>query len=277
MSGAWALCKRELKGFFLTPVGYVVVGTFAAIAGLYFGVIFIWYSRVTQNPSAFDYNGIPDFEEFMLSPFLVFCGQLIMFLGPLVTMRLIAEERSRGTMELLLTYPLRDRDIILGKYFGSLGIVAVLMSVICIFLVLMGYYNPRVEPSVLVFGLFTVFLMSAAFMSLGLFVSALVKSQITAATTTFGLWFILFILGTAGGEMAPTMTIPESWAGSYRDAAQLVYSVFRQLVLELPLDNHAEDMAQGVFAPIDIAYYILFAAFFLFLTFRALESRKWRA
>jgi hypothetical protein len=119
--------------------------------------------------------------------------------------------------------------------------------------------------------------MSAAFMALGLFISALTSSQITAGTLTFGLWFVMYILGTFGGDMKEHVMVPGQWGINVQRAVDFFYRIFRQIVLELPLDSHAEQMAQGIVQPKDIAYYVLFAAFFLFLTFRALESRKWRA
>ena len=116
MTNAWAVCKREWVSFFATPVGYVVIGIFALITGLGFLGSFISYAMITESPSMYGFQGVPDFEENMLSPFLVFTGIMVMFIGPLITMRLLAEEKHRGTAELLLTYPLRDRDIIFGKY-----------------------------------------------------------------------------------------------------------------------------------------------------------------
>ena len=82
MRNTWAICKREFKSFFLTPVGYVVVGIFAVIAGLSFSISFITHSDITQNPTMYAYTAVPDFEETFLSPYLVFCGMLIMFLAP---------------------------------------------------------------------------------------------------------------------------------------------------------------------------------------------------
>jgi ABC-2 type transport system permease protein len=270
------VCKREFASFFLTPVGYVVVGTYAAISGAAFAGVFIIFCRITQSPSAYGYQGIPKFEEFMLSPFLVFCGQLLMFIGPLITMRLLAEERNRGTMELLLTHPLRDGEIIFGKYLAALGIVGVLMLLVGVHLVTISYYTD-VEPVVLVFGLLSVFLMSAAFMSLGLFVSSTAGNQITAGTLTFGLWFVSYILGTYASGLPKAVAVPDALGEKVHLAVNFGYNVFRQLATQLSIDAHAKDMAQGIVQPKDVAYFVLFTAFFLFLTFRVLGSRRWRA
>lgn len=275
MRNTWAVCKREFSSFFLTPVGYVVVGMVAVISGLAFTISFLTYVKISQSPAQYAYSTVPDFEETLLSPYLVFCGVLIMFLSPLITMRLLAEEKHRGTSELLLTYPLRDRDIIFGKYLAAMGMVLVMMLIIGVDLSLVGRYV-HVEPLVLLFGLVAVFLMSAAVISLGLFVSAVTRNQITSGTITFGVYLILYIAGNLGEDLPKANPTPALWPEAIRAPIGFAYSVFRGLVLEMPLDAHAKDMALGVAEPKDIMYYLLFCAFFLFLTFRAMESRNWR-
>ena len=276
MRNVWAVCKREFVSYFITPVGYVVVGMFAAVTGLGFAASFLFYAKISMNPSAYAYSNVPDFEETLLGPFLVFCGLLVMFIGPLVTMRLLAEERNRGTMELLLTHPLRDREIIFGKYFASLGMLLVMMAVVGVDLIIMAFYV-NVEPTVLIFGLCTVFMMGAAFLSLGLFVSAMSSNQVTAGTLTFGFSLVLYVIGTLAGDLPKKNPAPEAWAEGFRNMVGSLYDFFRALVQQLAFDAHAKEMTQGVLRPEDIAYYLLITAFFLFLTFRALESRKWRA
>lgn len=276
MGNTWAVCKREFKSYFFTPIGYVVVGVLALITGLAFSLSFGFYAQMSQAPTEYAMSTVPDFEETFLSPFLVFCGTLIMFLTPLVTMRLLAEERNRGTMELLLTYPLRDREIVFGKYLAALGILLIVMLVLGVQMVILAFLVDQVEIAVLVFGLLAVFLMSAAFMSLGLFVSAMARNQITAATVTFGVCLLMFIMGTLGEKMPEGNPAPEGLPAAVVSIVGFVYGAVRGLVLELPVDAHARNMALGVVEPLDIAYYVLFSAFFLFLTFRALESGKWR-
>jgi ABC-2 type transport system permease protein len=275
MSHTWAVCKREFSGYFLTPVGYVVVGMVAVISGLAFTISFLTYVKISQAPAQYAYATVPDFEETLLSPFLVFCGVLIMFLSPLITMRLMAEEKHRGTIELLLTYPLRDRDIIFGKYLAALGMLLLMMAIIAVDLAVVRQFV-AVEPPVLAFGVLAVFLMGAAVVSLGLFVSTVTRNQITSGTITFGICLILYIAGNMGEDLPEANPTPGAWPEALRAPIGLMYGVFRRLVLEMPLDAHAKDMALGIVEPTDIAYYVLFSAFFLFLTFRALESRNWR-
>lgn len=275
MTNTWAVCKREFYSFFLTPIGYVVIGLVALIAGMAFTLSLTFFATVSQAPADYAYATVPDFEETLLSPYLVFCGSLIMFLSPLITMRLLAEERHRGTIELLLTHPLRDREIIFGKYLAALGMVGVMLTVFAVHLGIIAYFVD-IEFTVLAFGLFAVILMGAAVMSLGLFISSITRNQITSGTLTFGICLLLYIFGSIGEKLPKANPAPETWVAPLRTAAGLGYNIFRQLVLEMPLDTHAKEMALGILQPKDIAYYLLFSAFFLFLTFRALESRQWR-
>ncbi len=271
-----AVCKREFISYFVTPMGYVILGAYAAISGLAFTGYFLTYARISQAPSAYAYQGVPDFEETFLSPFLVFCGVLMMFIGPLIVMRLLAEERNRGTIELLFTHPLRDRDIVFGKYLAALCMVATLLGTLCVYLAIIGYYVD-VEPAVLLLGLFTVFLMGAAFSSVGLFISSMASAPVTAGALAFGVFFVSYVLGSFGEKLPEANPAPGDWPEGLRTIVGGLYDVFRQVVQQLPLDSHAKDMAQGILAVQDVAYYVLFIAFFLFLTFRALDARKWRA
>jgi ABC-2 type transport system permease protein len=275
VKNTWAVCKREFKAYFLTPIGYVVVGLVAIIAGLAFSLQFLEYAKISQDPAANAFTTVPDLEEYLLSPFLLFCGTLIMFLSPLITMRLFAEERHRGTIELLLTHPLRDREIIFGKFLAAMGMVLVLLLIVAVDLMVLFAFA-EVELVVLAFGLLTVLLMGAAFISLGLFISSLTRNQITSGSLTFGANLLLFIVGTLGEDMSETNPAPAEWPQSLQSAVGFAYGLVRRLLLEVRLDAHAREMAQGIFQPQDVAYYMLFSAFFLFLTFRALESRHWR-
>lgn len=275
MRNMWAVCKREVKGYFTTPVGFVILGAFAALSGLYFAINFLIYAESTVHLSGRPNEEVPAIEEYFLSPYLVLCGQLIMFIGPLITMRLLAEERNRGTMELLLTYPLSDRQIVGGKYLASLCMLMLMIATLGTHMIIVSRFS-EVEPGVLAFGMLTVFLMGAAFLSMGLFVSAMAQNQITAGAITFGLWLILWVLGRLGRQMPATVPVPDEWPDWAARAGAYFYDVFRAFVRELPLDAHAQDMAEGVLRPHDVTYYLLVIAFFLFLTLRALESRQWR-
>ncbi len=275
MTSIWIIGKREFKSYFATPVGYVVLSTFALISGLGFAFSFILYSYMTQTPAQYDLPSVPVFEEMFLGEYLVYCGLMMMFIGPLITMRLLAEERNQGTIEMLLTHPLRDRDIIFGKYLASLGMLLLMMLTASVNLAIV-YHFVDVEVEVLLFGLLAFFLMGAAFLSMGLFVSSMCQSQMTAATVTFAIYFALFMLGYMSGDIPETIPIPEDWPVNIQSYFNTGYEIILAIAKELPIDAHARQMAQGIFQPVDVAYYLLFIAFFMFLTFRSLEMRKWR-
>lgn len=275
MRAFFVIAKREFLSYFVTPIGYIVTAVYVAITGIGFLASFIYYARISQSPAAYQYPGVPDFEETMLSPFLVFCGQVMIFLGPLITMRLLAEERHRGSMELLLSYPVRDAEIILGKYAAALALLVVMMGGIFVHIGIVAYFA-TVEPAVLILGILAVFLMGAAFVSVGLFISALAKNPITSATVTLGAFFISYILGALGKDLSEANPAPTTWNDQAREIVGFFYRVFRRLVLDLPLDAHAQQMTQGVLQLEDIVYYMVLTAFFLFLTFRVFETRKWR-
>lgn len=275
MRNTWAVCKREFASYFQTPVGYVVVGMITLIAGIGFTASFLTYSDMSQAPQNYGYGTVPDFEETLLSPFLVFCGMLIMFLSPLITMRLLAEEKNRGTIELLLTLPLRDREIIFGKYIAALGMIGLILLLLGVEMAIVAWFVD-IEWVVLAFGLVTVLLMAMAFLSIGLFVSSVTRNQITSGSITFGAFLLLYVGGHFADNLPEGNPAPETLPGFLQSGIGLFYSVFRGLANELALDRHARDMAQGIVAPADVVYYLLVTAFFLFLTFRALESRHWR-
>ena len=275
LRGTWAVCKREFASYFLTPVGYAVVGIFALLAGCAFSLTFIYFSRISQSPVTYGYNTVPDLEELCLSPFLVFCGTLLMFLSPMITMRLFAEERHRGTIELLFTHPLRDAEIVFGKYLAALGMTLFGMIFIALDLAIIRYFV-HIEIPVLVLGVLSVFLMGAACIAFGMFMSAVTRNQITAATLSFGGFLFLYTIGSLAGDLPEQPPLPAGWPQALTGITTAAYGVVRAFLVELKMDVHADDMAQGIFEPNDVAYYVLAAAFFIFLTFRALESRHWR-
>ena len=276
MSRAWAVSKRELRAYFTTPIGYIVLGLYALVTGLGFTAQFLFYAVMSESPINYDFPAVPNFEETFLSPFLTYCGLIFMFIVPMLTMRLFAEERNLGTIELLFTHPLRDRDIVFGK-FGAGFILILAMIALLIVEILLIYRYTQVEAAVLALGLVAVSLMGAAFLSAGLFISVLCRNQTTAAVSTFGVFFLFFIIGYFGGELPEENPAPAGWPADYRALAGVVYTVFRTVATKLPIEAHAKELAEGILQPADLLSYVLFSAFFLFLTFRAIEARRWRA
>ena len=113
-------------------------------------------------------------------------------------------------------------------------------------------------------------------LAFGMFISAVSRNQITAGTLTFGLLLILYIVGSLSPDLPQALPVPESWPAMASEAVNGLYGGARAFMVELKIDAHASEMSQGILQPKDIAYYMLMSAFFIFLTFRALESRHWR-
>ena len=276
MRNTWAVCKREFVSYFITPVGYVVAGVFALISGIGFAASFIGYARATQSPSAYGYTGVPDFEETLLSPFLVFCGLLIMFIGPLATTAPAGggKEPDRRTVPDPPAPEPRDRvwQIRRGARHAAgddgRGVDSDGRGVV--------FRAPRRAGGAGI-RVITVFLMGAAFLSMGLFVSSITRQPGDGRYRD--VWPLVwpYVLGSLSRDLPDAIALPENWSPWAVRAASFGYSIFRSLATELPLDVHAQEMAQGVLQPEDILYYVLFSAFWLFLTLRVLETRLWRA
>jgi ABC-2 type transport system permease protein len=191
----------------------------------------------------------------VLEPFFGSIGIILLLMVPLITMRLLAEEKKTGTVELLLTYPISDRGIVLGKYAAAVSVVALMLTgTLPAMAVLSVLTTP---PWATIFTCYLgLLLMSSAFVSLGVLASSLAQNQIVAAAVTFGALLLLWIVG-----WAQTLAGPE--VGS--------------LLVYVSLFSHFENFTKGVLDSRDILYCGLFVAFFLFATLRVLESRHWRA
>jgi ABC-2 type transport system permease protein len=193
--------------------------------------------------------------EMVLEPFWGSIGIVLLLMVPLVTMRLFAEEKKTGTVELLLTYPISDRGAVLGKYVAALSVVALMLAGTLPAMVVLGVLTT--PPWETIFsGYLGLLLMSSAFVSLGLFASSLTRNQIIAAAGSFGALLFLWIAGWAQPLAGPTL------------GGVLAY---------LSLLSHFENFSKGVLDSRDFLFYLLFVILFLFATLRVLESRHWRA
>lgn len=180
--------------------------------------------------------------------------QLLLGLMPLITMRSFAEERKLGTLELLWTYPLRDLEIVLGKYLACLGVVTVMLAATALHPLLFSRLHP-VDPGPLLAGYLGLWLLAAAFVACGLFLSALTDSQLVAGASTYGVLLLFWVLTwneAALGEGALRLLVP--------------FSLF----------DRFEVFARGGIDTQDVSFLVLFTLAFLGLTWLALDSRRWR-
>jgi len=179
---------------------------------------------------------------------------IMLFLFPLITMRTYAEEKRSGTIELLLTSPVTDVEIIIGKFLGAMVLYAGMLAVTLIHMAILFIYgDPEWKP--IATGYLGLLLMGGCFLSLGLFISSLTKNQIVAAMATFATFLMLWVISWISTFVGPTT----------------------QTVLQyLSLTEHFDDFAKGIIDSKHVIYYLSFMAFGLFLTAKSVDSERWR-
>jgi ABC-2 type transport system permease protein len=171
-------------------------------------------------------------------------------------MRLFAEERRSGTIELLLTYPVRDGAVLLGKYLASLAFYGILLVLTWLYPLMLFYMGAHVEWGAVLTGYVGLLLMGSAFLAVGLFASSLTENQIVAAVTTFGILLMFWVIGWGADAAAG------AWWG--------------KVLQHLSITDHFESFGKGVFETKDIIYYVNFTILALFLALRSLEARRWK-
>ncbi len=240
-----AVLRKELASWFASPLAWVVMALFLALSGFYF----------YTNLSFFLLNGGFDLTRGLWQYQFVDLLQRNFFLLPLVTMRLFAEERRHGTLELLWTYPLRDAQIVLGKYLAALVVFALMLAGTAIHPLLLLPAGAPVAAGPLVAGYLGLFLVGAAFLACGTFVSSLTDSQVLAAAATYTL-LVLF------------------WALTWNEFA--VGAPVLWILSGLSLFDRFYTFARGGIDTRDVVFLLLFAAVFLAWTLLALGARRWR-
>jgi ABC-2 type transport system permease protein len=255
MKNIWVLCKKEIKTYFTSPIAYVVIAVFLVLVGFFFHSLITWFNsqviQLARNPYYYQQINI---NQMVYTPLFHNISIILLLVIPLLTMRLLAEEKKIKTDELLYTSPISINQIILGKYFASLFVLAIMLLLTGIYsLFTFSYGNPELIP--LLCGYLGLFLMGMAFIAIGLFYSSLTENQIVAAVLTFGTLLLFWILNWAAF----------SASGLWKDV--LNYLSFFQ---------HFNDMTQGILDTTDIVYYLSFSFFGLFLSHSVIQSRRWR-
>ncbi|MCK5556873.1 MAG: ABC transporter permease [Candidatus Hydrogenedentes bacterium] len=255
MSNLFSVYKRELKAYFVSPVAYVVLIIFLVVAGFFFTAIIQEFARRSLTMQGYPYGGGPEMNiTAWLEMFFGNTAVWILFVLPLLSMRLFSEEKRQGTMELLFTYPIRDWETVLGKYFACVTVFVLMLVVSSVNMLLLAKYGePEFGPILSAY--LGLFLMGMAFLAVGTFISSLTENQIVAAVGTFGTLLLLWVLYWLSNTVGPRM-------GRFLE--------------EISMVQRYNSFAKGVIEIKDATYYILFTVFFLFLTLRALESKKWR-
>jgi len=232
------IARREFRAYLTSPMAYIVACVFLVL----YGALFVWY---------FENTGYSDTS---IQGYLDIWGNLVLMLfAAVLAMRLIAEEKKLGTWELLLTAPVRDTDIVLGKFLGSLGMLVSMLALTLYFPLLLWIFgNPDGGP--IITGYLGLFLLGAASLSIGLFASSVTSNQIVAAVIAGGILAVLYFIGSAGGSIS----------GAVGD-----------ILSYISLSSHFPAFMAGIIDTKAIIYYLSVTALFLFLTVRSVETGRW--
>jgi ABC-2 type transport system permease protein len=255
MKNIWAICKKEVKTYFTSPIAYVVIVVFLVLVGFFFYSLIWWFNsqslQMARNPYYLQQLNI---NQMVYSPLFHNMSIILLLMLPLLTMRLFSEEKKRQTDELLYTSPISINQIIVGKYVASLVVLFLMLFLTGIHSIFtFAYGNPEIGS--ILNGYLGLFLMGAAFISIGIFFSSLTENQIVSAILTFGALLLFWIL---------------SWA-SYSAGG-----MWKDILSYLSFFQHFDDMTRGILDTTDIVYYLSFIFFGLFLTHSVIQSRRWR-
>jgi ABC-2 type transport system permease protein len=248
-----AIAGKELRSYFASSIAYIIIGLFALLFGWFFYV----YLHVFVEQSArmgMMGGGNVNVNEQMIRGVLQNAAVIILFVMPMITMRTYSEEKRSGTIELLLTSPLTDFEIIVGKFLGAMGLFAAMLLVTMIDMaILFRLGNPEWRP--IAAGYLGLLLMGGCFISVGLLISSLTKNQIVAGVMTFAVFLMLWVINWLADSSGPT--------------GQAVLSF-------LSITDHFDDFTKGIIDTKHLAYYISFITFGLFLTAKSVDSERWR-
>ncbi len=255
MKNIWTITKKECASYFYSPIAYVVMTMFVLVSGYFFYNILSVYTmismRAMQSQSAAE--GL-NFTEGIFIPLFSNMSIIMLLMMPLLTMRLLSEEKRSGTFELLLTYPLRDIETVLGKFFACFLVFACMIGLTTAYPIFLSFLG-KIEYGPLISCYIGLLLMGSAFIAFGLLASSWTSNQIIAAVISFGALLLFWMIGFSAYSASPEL------AGILR---------------HLSLLDHFDSFTKGVIESKDVIYYLNFTIFCLFLTLRSLESSKWR-
>jgi len=255
MRNIWIICKKELRSYFVSPVGYFLLVMLAVIFGFFFWNALGYFVNMGMEAQMSGEDFPMNLTEQVVRPLLSNLNVIGLFLIPMITMRLFAEEKRSGTIELLATSPIKDYEIIVGKWMAAVLMYAIMLfSTVFDFLYLFKYGNPDLKP--LIVGYLGLLLQAGALLAIGTFISSLTKNQIIAGAGTFGVCLLLWVLG---------------WVGQYETAT------WAQVLTYMSVITHFESFAKGVIDSKDVIFDASVIFLGLFFTGRSMESLRWRS
>ncbi|MFN3322456.1 MAG: ABC transporter permease subunit [Bryobacteraceae bacterium] len=255
MKNIWVICRKELRSYFVSPIAYLLLAMFAVVFGFFFWNAVGYFANIGLQSQMMGRSFPMDMNEMVIRPLLMNVSVIGLFLIPMITMRLFAEEKRSGTIELLMTSPVRDYEVIVGKWMSAVILYASLLGITALnfgFLFLHG--NPDWKPMLV--GYFGLLLQAGALLAVGTFISTTTRNQIIAGGATFGACLLLWVM---------------EWVAGYETAA------WAKVMAYLSVVSHFDGFSKGVLDSKDIVFYVSMIFLGLFLTARSLESLRWRA
>jgi ABC-2 type transport system permease protein len=255
MKNALIICRKELRSYFVSPIAYVLLVMFALIFGLFFWLFLQRFVMVGMEMQMRGQMYPMNLNDEMIRPLLSNASVMALFFIPMITMRLFAEEKRTGTIELLVTSPIRDIEVVIGKWLASIALYAsmLLFSGLSV-LFLFKYGHPDWKP--LLIGYLGLLLQAGALLAIGTFISTLTKNQIIAGAVTFVVCLILWVI---------------SWPSEFESA------MWARVLSYLSIVTHFESFGRGVLDTKDLVFYATVIFLGLFLTSRSMESLRWRS
>jgi gliding motility-associated transport system permease protein len=259
MPSLYAVYRKELGHYFASPIAYIFIGLFLILSAFFFNVFLNFYIQQSFQAQMQSMRyGMPpemDVPVLVMRQFFGVVSTLVLFFTPILTMGSYAEERKRGTMELLMTSPLTEFQIVLGKFLASLTLFAIMLLPTATYLTYMFLHSEPAPPwKMMLAGYAGVLLLGAALLSLGSFISSLTENQLIAAVLTFAAFLILWVL----------------------DLGRSAESGLAELFSYLSVVRHYDDFTRGVIDTTSLIYYLSFTFLFVFLTVRSVDSMRWR-
>jgi ABC-2 type transport system permease protein len=232
-----AIMKRELQAYFFSPIAYIIFAAFMMIVGYLFWIVLATSKLAT------------------LEPMLYNAAFILLLASPVLTMRLISEEKKSHTIELLLTSPITPAEIILGKFLACFVLYAVLILLTLQYPLILHHYAPTMDWGPIISGYIGLLMLGAAFISVGVFASTLTENQIIAAMISFGALILFWIFG---------------WA------KHVFENMFGQALSNLSVFDRYSEFLRGILDSGNVIFFLVFTLSWLFLATRALESDRWR-
>jgi ABC-2 type transport system permease protein len=255
MKNIWIICRKELHSYFVSPVAYILLVMFAVIFGFFFWNSLGYFVNMAMEAQMEGEQFPMNLNEQVIRPLLSNINVVGLFFIPMITMRLFAEEKRSGTIELLATSPIQDYEIIIGKWMAALLMFAfMLLSTVLDFVFLFKYGNPDWKP--LAIGYLGLLLQAGGLLAIGTFISSLTRNQIIAGAVTFGVCLMLWVLG---------------WVSQYEN------TTWAQVLSYMSVITHFDSFGKGVIDSKDVIFDATVIFLGLFFTARSMESLRWRS